>query len=268
MNSAVFFPMNLVAVLLFATASSGESIGDFAPMEIGSVWEYQYRFVYLSGHLGNSAASTSIKVELASKEIVGSDSLIILHIQENGVSKSEVFPSLSDTTIVINTEFMDTVITRGDSVYATESYKCPIFPFWKTHTICLDSLRINFSGNDSLYFKIALPKSGTKEVYLQNVGLYSFKEQIQAILGKGFDSISLVKYECGRVQAALPASHKSSMLKPVISSGHALNVFLSPSTVSGFDLFSLNGKKIGTTNRTAACIGIGKEKISTEQLAK
>jgi hypothetical protein len=138
---------------------------DFAPLKVSTKWEYSY---YFRGSYDTPIKdSANIRIHLFSQR----GTLIFLNIRKVGFSIGFHF----DTTR-IDSQYTDTVIVSDSSISPAPGYRCEIFPFWKSHGICSDSLRKIFLGKDSIAIfeagKILGYGSGDS-IYFQDVGLYS-----------------------------------------------------------------------------------------------
>jgi hypothetical protein len=160
---------HIFLTLFFVSTSFGSVIGDFAPTKVGSIWKYSYN--YSSSYLGPSLIkdSLSIEIELLSKEIRGNDTLVFLHIKEQGRSIGINLGALVFDTIGSST-FIDTAIISGDSVTRPSGYRCRVFPFYQTHNIDSSVLSKGLSGIDTLFY---FNFSQYGSIFLQGVGLYS-----------------------------------------------------------------------------------------------
>jgi hypothetical protein len=170
----------LLGTLLFASITFGEQIGDFAPMTIGSTWSYIYKYYY-STTLYGASESLSVTINLISKTIKQNDTIVCLNISEQGRSAGGgvQIPAFDNAVML---QFVDTIICSGDSIVYAKTYQCPVFPFWKKHSIGIDSLVKRISNQDTTYYfhKDSTYIDYSAEVitqrqsnYGQNVGLSS-----------------------------------------------------------------------------------------------
>jgi hypothetical protein len=162
----------LFVIALFAFPSFGALIGDFAPTIVGSKWEYSYLYTETDIILLYSVTMT-IQLQILSKQSRGDDTLVQLKINEKGIQ------TIYYDTITIDDSFVDTAIISKDSIYKASSYKCTVFPFWKSHFINSDSLSKGVSGQDTLFFLPSPPYDPHFTLYvdynyLQGIGLDSY----------------------------------------------------------------------------------------------
>jgi hypothetical protein len=149
---------------------------DFAPLTIGTKWEYLYCYEAPATAAGWTDSS-NIRINIISKQIKGNDTLILLNI-----SKERFFKGWLDTsagfyhdTSIIDLQYTDTVIVTDSSISPAPGYRCEVFPFWKTHGIRNGSLSNIHLGKDSIKTFISgyINIWGNETIYLQDFGLYS-----------------------------------------------------------------------------------------------
>jgi hypothetical protein len=254
----------LFFALLFAVPLFAGKVGDFAPTEVGTVWEYSYDYQHSYITIGINKDSLSIRVELLSKSVVGADTVILLGIREQGRSlrwADESGIRLADTIdTIVNVQYVDTVVISGDSICRQVGYRCPVFPFWKEQAIESDSISRLFSGIEPLNYIIL--KSGQITIeselktgpyyatYLQNTGLISSEN---SYLGHNtiFTNIKLLSFNDKPVPTMIRQISDMVPRQSRTPRGIAKTVFVQYRTNITTGAFSISGKKIPTGLRVA-----------------
>lgn len=147
---------------------------DFAPLNIGTKWEYLYYHLKKESRIKDSL---NIRIHFVSQQIKGNDTLILLNIRKVGFSipfmpqRDAITGDVYDT-IRIDSQYTDTAIVSDSSISPAPGYRCEVFPFWHKHGIRNDSLSKILLGKDSVnIFKIW--GFFGDSIYLKDFGLYS-----------------------------------------------------------------------------------------------
>jgi len=149
-------------------------IGDFAPVKIGKVWNYNYSYDFYEH--GGWYKSIRLKIKIVIDNVINKNNLkyIIFKKEENGEERANL-PGNRDYFSIITRTIYDTLIESNGiiSIYSWKSiYPNPLF---YSHTIGSDSLKKD-TLEDSLYIyksTITNGKAGDYD-YLQNKGLRYF----------------------------------------------------------------------------------------------
>lgn len=219
--------------LLFVSSSLGSVIGDFAPIKIGSSWKYSYTST--DGYVGTiyNYDSGTVEVTILSMQPRGIDTLILMHIKEQGRSKTLI----EDSPFDYNKDFVDTAIISGDSIFQPQTYHCKLFPFWKSHYIDSSLLAKGISESSPKYYL----SNSLGYTYLQNVGLYSRKFQV---FMNHFEikTINLLSYNGAAIDLGVKTAMNNARKLPLPS--HYVKRISITHARFGQTAFSISGKKI------------------------
>jgi hypothetical protein len=186
---------SLLLVLFCVIISFCETaVSDFAPLKIGEKWVYSYYQRRAQSYFSEKIDSLMVEIELSSIETIGNDTLVLLNIKESGVSKERPYPGndvFNDS--IVNKTFFDSVIIVGNRLSKPNGYRSKVCPFFRCHTISIDSLQMGVVENDSLYY-FAIDYDFYHQKYVQNVGLYSYDVQTVSMITLESTSINLISY--------------------------------------------------------------------------
>ncbi len=238
----------LVILQLASLALCSDRVQDFAPIKIGSKWEYSYHdqmyniaegLVYID--------SLMISIEIASISRVGDDSLIILKNTESGYSVTHVYTeekgNFLDTNYV-DSMFIDTVIITEGNITKGQNYKGRIFPYWSSHEIVIDSLDKGTLNSDTLYFynKDYKPCQNQPGVlYIQNIGLYSYQSDFCTHHTRTLE-IKLSHYNENKI--SLSTKNNSKSVAKNVSSKCSSEILVKRNSKKINQGYLINGKKI------------------------
>jgi len=173
------FPLFIIAVV--SVSAFSEPIADFAPDQVGNIWEYHVNRSISSptgGYYYNANFTRIFKI--VNSEVIPTVpgyKRIIFDIIDSGIDTSVLF---SHTTIsAIDTNYFNTCYEFGDSIQDTTSpgvFSIDFIPFYKHHIINSDSsgMKKILYKNDSLFqfIEINIPHLYYSS-YVQNIGLDS-----------------------------------------------------------------------------------------------
>lgn len=164
-------------VVLCMCYSLSFGIGDFAPIQKGTQWDYQYYYLQRNVMGYETTESLTIRINLVEITTILTDTIICLQVNKKGLwsdSNWTTNPAIVQNSVVSET-FIDTVFVRDNKIVKGNNYRSPIFPFWNTHNITVDSLLIGkINGQEVFYYSVNANYATC--IYAQDVGLIHYKQ--------------------------------------------------------------------------------------------
>ncbi len=244
----------LFLIILIYILSTAENVRDFGPTNIGSQWKYFYFSDYIEKTGGKiTTDSQTVVIIICQSFQNGSDSMLQLKITETGLRIIHWYgPLFAPEFDTISRTYFDSIVIKGDSLfkkthfdsnYLYTDYKCPIFPFWKSHAIEPDSLQLeNLLGSAkyTLHFREPYSTGFRNSVYIQNVGLY--RDTIYWSRGSLAQNISI------HLLSFAPSENSVHKIVPVqnnqqTSIVYRLTTYTKSTYLHGTPLITIDGKK-------------------------
>ena len=189
------------------------------------------------------------------------DTLVLLKVNEKGIDSINGPPN-GWIVSQINAMYIDTAIISSDLIYSAPGYRCPVFPFWKLHTIDSNSLskysilaldtvlKKGISGSDTLFFVVgpmmSIPLG--KFVYIQGIGLDSLSITNYSGNTHSSTQISLISYNNKEISFATPVVSKLPSKNVSENNTSLFNTSKALILKTGIkllrDVFLVNGKRI------------------------
>jgi hypothetical protein len=240
-------------IMLLTSTVFCAMIGDFAPTTIGAKWVYNYYEYYSHITYLWYYDSLTVSITVSSKNMQGHDTVIVLGVSEVGrkLYDNRILGIHTDTTGTWN--YTDTAIAAGDSIVRV-SYRCPIFPFFKYHTITQDSLKRVLLDNDSVFCFSDSSSPTYYYYYYQNIGYFSFDFEM-ATNQIGIAKANLISFNNNNISVAAKPIVNKPTARPAVSFRHAVIILNGKQMRNNGIYYNLSGKRISARQYHGILLG-------------